>query len=45
MLQERRPDVSYEPLAAGDDPVEVGGEIPDSLAPGRLGHHHNGLRL
>ena len=33
MLQERRPDVSSEPLAAPDDPIEIGGEIPDSLAP------------
>ena len=43
MLQERLPDVICEPLAAGDDPVEVGSQVTNSLTPGRFGHHRDGL--
>ena len=32
-----------EPLAAVDDPVQVGGEVTDSLAPGGFGNHGDGL--
>jgi len=38
MLQEGFLDVGCEPFSLGDDPVQVGDEIPDSFAPGRLGH-------
>ena len=43
MLQEGRPDVGFEPLAEADDPVEVAGEVTDSLAPCCFGNHRDGL--
>ena len=43
MLQEGRPDVGFEPLAAADDPVQVGCEVTNSFAPGGFGNHGDGL--
>lgn len=43
MLQEGFLDVGFEALSLVDDSVQVGGEIADRLAPGRLGNHRDGL--